>query len=92
VLHDKHSGRCTVFALNRSATDPMQLSVELSGLGHRSLVSASELHHSDLKAENTRDAPETVTRSGHAEVSVKGAQLQAKLRPLSWNVFVTQPV
>jgi alpha-N-arabinofuranosidase len=91
VLHDEHSGRCTVFALNRSATDAMQLSVELTGLGHRRLVSASELHHADLKAENTRSSPEAVKPSGHAEVSVKGSHLQAKLRPLSWNVFVTQP-
>jgi alpha-N-arabinofuranosidase len=80
-----------VFALNRSATDAMQLSVELTGLGHRRLVSASELHHADLKAENTRSSPEAVKPSGHAEVSVKGSHLQAKLRPLSWNVFVTQP-
>jgi alpha-L-arabinofuranosidase len=92
VLHDEHSGRCTVFALNRSATDAMQLSVELTGLGHRRLVSASELHHAELKAENTRSSPEAVKPSEHAEVSVKGTHLQAKLRPLSWNVFVTQPV
>jgi alpha-N-arabinofuranosidase len=92
VLHDENSGRCTVFALNRSTTDAMRLSVELNGLGHRSLVSASELHHADLKAENTRNSPDAVKPSGHAEVSVKGTHLEAQLRPLSWNVFVTQPV
>jgi alpha-N-arabinofuranosidase len=92
VLHEENSGRCTVFALNRSTTDAMQLSVELNGLGHRSLVSASELHHADLKAENTCRSPDAVKPFGHAEVSVKGTHLQAKLRPLSWNVFVTQPV
>jgi alpha-N-arabinofuranosidase len=89
VLHDERSGHCTVFALNRSATDSMQLAVELRGLGQRSLVSASELHHADLKAENTRSSPEAVKPSAHAGVSVDGTHLQATLRPLSWNVFVT---
>jgi alpha-N-arabinofuranosidase len=92
VLHDERSGRCTVFALNRSATEAMRLSVELHGLGHRSVVAASELHHVDLKAENTRGSPETVKPCAHAEVSLDGTHLQATLRPLSWNVFVTQAV
>jgi len=90
VLHDEKSGRATVFALNRSTTDNMQLSVELRGLGHRQLVRAAELYHPDLKAENTRSAPNTVEPRKHAEASVAGHLLQAKLRPLSWNVFVTE--
>jgi alpha-N-arabinofuranosidase len=91
VLNDEKTGRCTVFALNRSATDEMKLSVELNGLGHRKLVSATELHHSNLKSENTRSSPDTVKPTERTEVSLKGIQLQARLRPLSWNVFVTEP-
>jgi alpha-L-arabinofuranosidase len=91
VLHDETSGRCTVFALNRSTTDAMQLSVELNGLGSRKMVLSSELHHPDLKAENTRSSADTVKPTEHADVSLSGVHLQAKLRPLSWNVFVTEP-
>jgi len=90
VLYDEKSGRATVFALNRSTTDDMQLSVELRGLGHRKLVGATELHHPDVKAENTRSAPNTVEPRKHTDASVAGHHLQAKLRPLSWNVFVTE--
>ncbi len=91
VLHDARTGRVAIFALNRSIHDEMQLSVDLRGLGNRRIVSATELHHHDLQAENTRSAPDTVKPSTHAAVSVSGNQLRAKLRPLSWNVFVTEP-
>jgi alpha-L-arabinofuranosidase len=92
VLHDERSGRSTVFALNRSSTDEMQLTVELRGLGERRIVHASELHHPDLKAENTRDAPHTVKPDQLRGIRVAGNHLQAQLRPLSWNVIVTEAV
>jgi alpha-L-arabinofuranosidase len=91
VLHDETSGRCTVFALNRSTSDAMNLSVELNGLGSRRLVATSEVHHTNLKAENTRSSPDTVKPTEHPAVSLKATHLQAKLSPLSWNVFVTEP-
>jgi alpha-N-arabinofuranosidase len=69
----------------------MQLSVELRGLGQRKLARATELHHPDMKAENTRSAPNTVEPRKHGNASVSGDHLRAKLRPLSWNVFVTEP-
>ena len=88
VLYDEKSGRATVFALNCSSDDEMELSIELRGLGIRKIVSASETHHPDLKATNTRSAPDTVRPRQHAGCSLTGSKLQAKLRPLSWNVFV----
>ena len=91
VLHDARSGRATIFALNRSARDEMQLSVDLRGLGDRRIVSATQLHHPDLRAENTRSAPDNVKPAAHGSVSVAGHELRAKLCPLSWNVFVTEP-
>ena len=91
VLHDEKSGRAAVFALNCSSTDEMQLGVELRGLGNRRMVFASEYHHRDPKAANTRSAPDAVKPHAHGESSVDGCEIRAKLRPLSWNVFVTEP-
>jgi alpha-N-arabinofuranosidase len=90
VLHDENTGRCTVFAMNRSATDPMTLSVELRGFGGLRLLSATELHHPDPKAENTLSSPHTVQPTEHRGQSLDGLNLQAKLRPLSWSVFVAE--
>ncbi len=89
VLYDKKSGRATVFALNCSSDDELELRAELRGLGTRKIVSASELHHPDLKATNTKSAPDTVKPRQHSGCSLSGSTLQARLRPLSWNVFVT---
>lgn len=90
VLHDEKSGRATVFALNCSTEEDMSLVVELRGLGNRKIVAASELQHQDLKAANTKSAPDTVKPRQHREYSISGSRLQAKLRPLSWNVFVSE--
>jgi alpha-L-arabinofuranosidase len=91
VVHDPATGRATVFALNRSSSDEMQLVVELRGLGNRRLGHASQLHHTDPKATNTRSTPRAVEPTEHRTASVTGYRLQATLRPLSWNVFVTEP-
>jgi alpha-L-arabinofuranosidase len=90
VLYDEATGRSTVFALNRSPAEELDLQVELRGLGQRRLVRAAQLHHADLKATNTRTAPETVAPVELTGTTVKGERLHAKLRPLSWNVLVTE--
>jgi alpha-N-arabinofuranosidase len=92
VLHDETNGRATIFALNRNPQEQMQLTVELRGLSERRLVFASQLHHPDLKAENTRSAPDNVRPKHHPNAAVSGGALNATLQPLSWNVFVTEPL
>ena len=91
VLHDETNGRASIFALNRNPQDEMPLIVELRGLGERKLVFASQLHHGDLKARNTRSAPDNVSPKDHPDARVGGSVLNATLQPLSWNVFVTEP-
>jgi alpha-N-arabinofuranosidase len=91
VLYDERSGRATVFALNCSTDEDLDLEVQLRGLGKRQISFASELQHRDLKASNTKSAPDTVIPRVHRECSLKESQLRAKLRPLSWNVFVSEP-
>jgi len=65
----------------------MSLEAELRGFGGRTLASASELHHADLKAINDRDA-ERVKPAANATAALEGDTLRAVLKPQSWNVFV----
>jgi alpha-L-arabinofuranosidase len=44
-----------------------------------------------LKAANTLAAPNAVEPHKHGDASMAKGHLRAKLRPLSWNVFVTEP-
>ena len=89
VLHDEATGAATVFALNRSTDQPMELTVELRNMGPRRLEEAHELHHDDLKAVNSKESPEAVAPVRHGFVAVEDGTLRAILKPLSWNVFAT---
>lgn len=92
VIHDEESGTVAILALNRSTTDEMQLDVELRGLGDaRKVTLASELHHSDLKAVNSKSAPNAVSPRDRTDVSISNGTVRARLKPLSWNVIVTTP-
>ncbi|SEQ92710.1 alpha-N-arabinofuranosidase [Faunimonas pinastri] len=91
VVDDPTTGRNTVFALNRSVSESLDLEVELRGLGTgRRLVEACELHNANLKATNTKAAPNNVVPQQNRDVSVEGERLRVKLKPLSWNVIVTE--
>jgi alpha-N-arabinofuranosidase len=49
---------------------------------------ASELHHADLKAANSKAKPDQVAPVTLRDVSVAGEIVTANLKPLSWNVVV----
>jgi alpha-N-arabinofuranosidase len=86
VSHDPASGVVSLFALNRS-DEPMTLKAELRGFRDLAIIEGLELKHRDLKAANTRQAPDEVAPVAHAACKVASGHLQATLKPLSWNVF-----
>jgi len=91
VVDNPADGTTTIFAMNRHLTEPLELAAELRGLGaNRRLVNALEIHHANLKAMNTKAAPNTVVPHAKTDVSVSGETVKARLRPASWNVIVTQ--
>lgn len=90
VVHDPESGQVTVFALNRDLQDELSLKVDLRGFTGLNLAETFELKHDDLKAANTKEAPDEVSPVSHENCAFDGA-LTARLKPLSWNVFVLRP-
>lgn len=90
VVDDEETGTTAVFALNRHLTEELELTVELRGLGKaRRLDEALKLHHRNLKAVNTKEAPNAVSPVKNEAVTVEGEKLVARLEPGSWNVLVT---
>ncbi len=90
VTEDETTGQVVVFALNRNLSEAMDLSVELRGFGGtRSVVEALQIHNPNMKAVNTKDAPDTVAPAPIAKVGIDGDRLTATLMPGSWNVIVT---
>ncbi len=83
VVDDESTGQSVIFALNRHLTDEMELRIELRGLGReRQIVQALELHHTNMKATNTREAPDTVAPGHNDQVRADGETIIARLKPL----------
>ena len=86
-------GSVTVFAVNRDLGEDVLLSLDLRSFGNRALAEHILLHHDDVKACNTEEAPDTV-----APVKGEGGQWQdgrwqIRLPALSWNVLrFSEPV
>jgi alpha-N-arabinofuranosidase len=77
----------TLFALNRHLTEPMPLTVGMTGFAVQAVRAARTLHHSDLSAANTRDAPDTVRPAPLDGASIADGTLHVTLPPASWNVI-----
>jgi alpha-N-arabinofuranosidase len=90
AVHDTASGNVSVFALNRSR-EPMQASISLRGFESLVLSEGFELKHPDLKATNTRHAPDAVAPMPHPDCACSRGTMTATLKPLSWNVFALKP-
>jgi alpha-L-arabinofuranosidase len=73
--------RITLFALNRHLTEPMPMTVTLNGFNAKSIRAARTLHHSDLKATNTRDAPNTVRPMTLDGASIAGDSARCYRQP-----------
>ncbi|CCK30306.1 Alpha-N-arabinofuranosidase [Streptomyces davaonensis JCM 4913] len=80
-------GTVTVFAVNRSRTEPLPLEVALNGLDLTRIVEHSVLADADPDARNTLDEPERVTPHPGGGAELTHGRLTAVLEPLSWNVF-----
>jgi len=77
----------TLFLVNRSPDQSVELAGRLAGLEKLKLVGHTELHHGDLKAVNSEKNPDLVAP---VEKPVKPGQpgtLDIPLLPLSWNVL-----
>ena len=88
VTDDPATGRLSIFALNRSPTDALDVAIDLRGFGAEIRVeTALELHHANLKAINSKEAPDVVKPAPLEGVRVDGGKVSARLKPLSWNVI-----
>ena len=77
----------TIFALNRSIKNPVELSLDLRSFGKVRLMEHIVLHHDDIKAVNTETAPDTVVPSSKKVNTAETEKSVIELPALSWNVL-----
>lgn len=86
AVHDQSSD-VTLFALNRHLTEEMPLTVAMCGLNVTAVRAARSMHHPDLNAVNTKDAPDAVRPLPLDDLTIDGDTLRGTLPPASWNVI-----
>ncbi len=80
-------GEVTVFCVNRSLKEPMELSMRLGGFGECRIIEHIVLAHEDPLAVNTKEEPGKVRPRTVAGAGFEREKLKAALPPLSWNVI-----
>ena len=81
VIYNEEEGTVTVFAVNRSPDEDMELEVELERFGDCKLSRRVELFSDDLKAINTADSADVLP----AEIDVTSPLV---LKKHSWNMLI----
>ena len=83
VIRDEEAKTLTLFAVNRSLEEDMELSLDLGGFEGARLVSHTEIHHDDLKITNTKDASPVYP----AEREVRADARTVNLKKQSFNML-----
>ncbi|MEP7239350.1 MAG: alpha-N-arabinofuranosidase [Devosia sp.] len=86
-VHDAEAGTVTLFAVNRHATEAIDIDVALNGFDLSKVVDHQIMTHPKLEAVNTAAAPDTVVPRKGTGATLAGGRLQAKLAPLSYQMI-----
>ncbi len=91
VLHDEENGYLTIFAVNKSLDEDMEICCDLRQFVDAAVNTPAAMHtvltHSDLKAVNTEGNPNNVVPSENGDASTQDGRLSACLKARSWNVI-----
>ncbi|MGI9822698.1 alpha-N-arabinofuranosidase [Agromyces sp. Marseille-Q5079] len=85
ATHDAETGRSAVFLVNRSQTEALTVTVDISGLGEVSVLESHTLTDDDVYAKNTLEQPERVAPSANESIAIDGGELTITLPPVSWS-------
>ncbi|MCL2360658.1 MAG: alpha-N-arabinofuranosidase [Defluviitaleaceae bacterium] len=86
VIYNRDKNEVVVFAVNRSTDERMDFAVELQGFTPKDIIEHSEISGHDIKQTNTKNDGRVSPKVAQA-AEVNGNQLNAKLKPLSWNMI-----
>jgi alpha-N-arabinofuranosidase len=85
-VHDEAAGTVTLFAVNRHASEAVELDLVLGGFEGLRVIDHQVITHSDLEAANTAKASETVVPKAGTGANVKDGRLGVTLPPYSYQM------
>jgi len=87
AVHNEEAGEVTIFAVNRSKDEPMQISTDLRGIGDLKLLEQITIRHDDIGAVNTECLPDKFIPVNVAGGIVEDGHFTGTLPAASWNVI-----
>ncbi|PMC74513.1 alpha-N-arabinofuranosidase [Brachybacterium sp. UMB0905] len=81
---DDEEGLLTVFAVNRSAEETLELAVDVSAFGPLTVIEALHLHEEDPRTVNSAEDPAAVTPRPLPGVHAEDGRILAELPPICW--------
>lgn len=87
VTRDPASGTATLFVINRSVDNEIELEVDLRSDAELRVIDAIRLHAANPDLCNTADEPHRVVPIAISDATFDGRHLVTLLPPLSWNVY-----
>jgi alpha-N-arabinofuranosidase len=86
-VHDEASRTLTFFAVNRHASESLDLELDLQGFGKARIADHQMMTNANLEAVNTLTAPLAVAPKKGSGAEVKDGQLTARLPPYSYQMI-----
>lgn len=80
-------GSVILFMVNRSMSEPIELTADLRDFHGLKTVEHTVLHHDDVKAVNTEENPDNVSPGKGAGGALDGGRLTLSVPALSWNMI-----
>ena len=87
AVWNEENDELTIFAVNRSLSDPMELECALKGFGNYRMTEHIAMSSDDLLLTNTITNPDRVTPSTNSGGNVDRGVLRVMLNQASWNVL-----
>ncbi|NHI16711.1 alpha-N-arabinofuranosidase [Microbacterium excoecariae] len=84
ATHDAEAGESAVFLVNRSQTEELEVTVDVSRLGDVAVREVHAIFDEDPHAANTLENTERVAPKGNDTAAVAGGALTITLPPVSW--------
>jgi alpha-N-arabinofuranosidase len=87
ATHDEQTGETSIFVVNRSLDDEVELAVDVARLGDVAVGGAHGIHDPDMHAANTLSDPERVGLVENATARLTDGELRIVLPPVSWTAI-----
>ncbi|MBA8815135.1 alpha-N-arabinofuranosidase [Microbacterium halimionae] len=87
ATHDPADGASAVFLVNRSTSESIDVTVDISALGDVALQESHTLTDSDVYAKNTLDEPTRVAPQPNDTARISENALTVTLPPVSWTAL-----